>query len=254
MGAFTSLPGRTTSGEAFALNKGLQFVETELLITLDADTLLQKSAVRYLIARYLTAPVDVCAVAGTVLVRKQPGHVPHPHAGMGLFFAIVSIKRLQGLYQSTLVAQGAFSLYKKEAVRAIGGWPDAIGEDIVLTWRFFKSSWRVYFEPLAVAFTVVLSSFRHFARQRSRWARGMIEALKEIKPWYHPNMFAKFLTDLDLLVPFLDAVYTFAWIPGLLLALTGFFWIVGPYALFVLPLTLLSYSILYRFQKMYSVP
>lgn len=42
---------------------------------------------------------------------------------------ISSIKRLQGLYQGTLVAQGAYNLYKKE----VGGWPDAMGEDIVLT-------------------------------------------------------------------------------------------------------------------------
>ncbi len=43
------------------------------------------------------------------------------------------MKRMQGLFQSTLVAQGAFSVYRVDAVRAADGWPDAIGEDIVLT-------------------------------------------------------------------------------------------------------------------------
>ena len=33
--------------------------------------------------------------------------------------------------QQALVAQGAFSLYRTENVKRIGGWPDAIGEDIV---------------------------------------------------------------------------------------------------------------------------
>jgi cellulose synthase/poly-beta-1,6-N-acetylglucosamine synthase-like glycosyltransferase len=51
------------------------------------------------------------------------------------FLGIASVKRMQGLYQGTLVAQGAFSLYRTKALRAAGGWPDAIGEDIVLTWR-----------------------------------------------------------------------------------------------------------------------
>jgi biofilm PGA synthesis N-glycosyltransferase PgaC len=51
------------------------------------------------------------------------------------FLGIASVKRMQGLYQGTLVAQGAFSLYRTQALRAAGGWPDAIGEDIVLTWR-----------------------------------------------------------------------------------------------------------------------
>ena len=39
------------------------------MITLDADTLLHKSAVRYLVARIESAPSDVCAVAGAVLVK-----------------------------------------------------------------------------------------------------------------------------------------------------------------------------------------
>ena len=47
------------------------------------------------------------------------------------YLGIAAVKRLQGLFQSTLVAQGAFSIYRTERVRAIGGWPDAIGEDIV---------------------------------------------------------------------------------------------------------------------------
>lgn len=54
-------------GKFHALNKGLQHVSTDLMITLDADTLLHRSAVRYLIARIESAPVNVCAVAGAVL-------------------------------------------------------------------------------------------------------------------------------------------------------------------------------------------
>jgi poly-beta-1,6-N-acetyl-D-glucosamine synthase len=39
------------------------------------------------------------------------------------------------------------------------------------------------------------------------------------------------------------------WLPGLALAATGRCWIVGPYTLAVLPLTLLVNLILYRFQR-----
>ena len=46
---------------------------------------------------------------------------------------IASIKRSQAIWQATLVSQGAFSVYKRQAVVEAGGWPDAIGEDIVLT-------------------------------------------------------------------------------------------------------------------------
>jgi poly-beta-1,6-N-acetyl-D-glucosamine synthase len=237
------------AGKHFALNKGLQYVQTEYVITLDADTLLHKSAIRNLISRMKSAPKEVCAVAGAVLVRNSRENWLARIQEWDYFLGIASIKRLQGLYQGTLVAQGAYSLYKTEAIKAVGGWPDAIGEDIVLTWRFLQRNWRVYFEPTAIAFTDVPTTFIHFTRQRSRWARGMIEALKEIKPWQHPMIFTRYLTGCNFVMPYIDATYTFVWIPGFFAALFGIFWIVGPYTLFVLPVTLLSYFILYRYQK-----
>lgn len=169
-------------GKFHALNKGLQFVTTPYVITLDADTLLHPSAVRFLVSRIINSPDNVCAVAGSMLVRNSRASIWTRIQEWDYFLGIASIKRLQGLYQGTLVAQGAFSLYKTESVREVQGWPDAIGEDIVLTWRLLHRNWKVYFEPMAIAFTDAPTTLKHFAKQRSRWARGMIEGLTEIKP------------------------------------------------------------------------
>ena len=122
------------------------------------------------------------------------------------FLGIASIKRLQGLYQGTLVAQGAFSLYKTSVIKEVGGWLDAIGEDIVLTWSFLKNNSMVYFEPLAVAFTEVPASMKHLFRQRSRWARGMIEALNLVKPWKQPIGYVRYMTSINLIMPYLDFI------------------------------------------------
>jgi poly-beta-1,6-N-acetyl-D-glucosamine synthase len=236
-------------GKFHALNKGLKYVRTDYVITLDADTLIHKSAIRYLMARIESGPKDVVAVAGSVLVRNSRENIWTQIQEWDYFLGIASIKRLQGLYQGTLVAQGAFSLYKTKAIQEIGGWPDAIGEDIVLTWKLLERKNRVFFEPLAVAFTNVPSSMFHFIRQRSRWARGMIEGLREIKPWKQPQVYTKYLTGINLIMPFLDICYTFFWIPGFILAFFGYFWVVGPMTVFVLPLTIFSFGILYLYQK-----
>ena len=47
---------------------------------------------------------------------------------------------MQAAYNSALVAQGAFSAYWTDDLRAVGGWPDAIGEDIVLTWTLMDAA------------------------------------------------------------------------------------------------------------------
>ncbi|MET3195782.1 glycosyltransferase family 2 protein [Bacillus sp. OAE603] len=238
-------------GKFNALNTGLQYVQTPYVITLDADTLIHPSAVRYLVSRIKSSPEDVCAVAGSMLVRNSRETIWTKIQEWDYFLGIASIKRLQGLYQGTLVAQGAFSLYKTPCVQEVGGWPDAIGEDIVLTWRLLQKEWKVYFEPLAVAFTDAPSTLAHFAKQRSRWARGMVEGLKEIKPWQQPQVYTRYLTGINLLMLYLDLVYTLCWLPGLVLAFFGIHWIVGPMTLLVLPLTFVSYSILYLYQKHY---
>ncbi|MGG5254113.1 glycosyltransferase family 2 protein [Neobacillus sp. SM06] len=236
-------------GKFHALNHGLKLVRTPLVITIDADTLLHPSSIRYLVARINSSPDNVCAVAGSVLTKNSRENLWTKIQEWDYFLGIASIKRLQGLYQGTLVAQGAYSIYKTKQLREIGGWPNAIGEDIVLTWRLLEKKWKVYFEPLAVSFTEVPSSFRHFVRQRARWARGMIEGLHEVKPWKQPQMYVKYLTGINFLMPYLDLSYTLFWIPGLMLSFFGYFWIVGPMTLLVLPLTLISYSILYLYQR-----
>ncbi|WBL16758.1 glycosyltransferase family 2 protein [Sutcliffiella sp. NC1] len=236
-------------GKNFALNRALAMVDTPLIITLDADTILTKPAVRLLVSRLLSAPNEICAVAGSVLVRNSRKNFWTRIQEWDYFLGIASIKRLQGFYQGTLVAQGAFSLYKREALEKLGGWDDAIGEDIVLTWQMLQINCKVYFEPLAVAFTDVPETLVHFVRQRSRWARGMIEAFKRVKPWNQPSIFTKYLTGTNLIFPYLDVVYTFVWIPGLILAFFGYYYIVGATILFVLPLALLTNYTMYHYQR-----
>jgi poly-beta-1,6-N-acetyl-D-glucosamine synthase len=124
-----------------------------------------------------------------------------------------------------------------------------VDADIVLTWRLMRQGARVYYEPSAVAFTAAPSRLVHLARQRARWSRGMIEGIRSVRPWAQPRGLLRFLTAVGLLIPALDVAYTLVWLPGLVLAATGRYWIVGPYTLAVLPLTLVVNAILSRFQR-----
>jgi biofilm PGA synthesis N-glycosyltransferase PgaC len=121
----------------------------------------------------------------------------------------------------------------------VGGWPNKIGEDIVLTWALIRDGGRTIFEPTAVAFTDAPVRFWHFVRQRRRWARGMIEGLREhgTKLLRGRRLHAHAVA-ANCLFPYLDTVYTVAIPVGLALALTGNFLIVGPMTAAVLPISL----------------
>jgi poly-beta-1,6-N-acetyl-D-glucosamine synthase len=226
-------------GKAAALNLGLACASTPLIATVDADTLLVRSALRRIVTRLLVDPEGTVAVAGSVLVRNSRGGLVARMQEWDYQLGITAVKRQQALLGATLVAQGAFSLYRAPAMRVAGGWPDRIGEDIVATWALIEHGGRVAFEPTAVAFTTVPAGLRRFTIQRQRWARGMIEGLnthgasllRRRGLWVHS-------VAADAIFPFLDVTYTLAVPVGIVLAATGNFAIVGPMTLAVLPLNL----------------
>jgi biofilm PGA synthesis N-glycosyltransferase PgaC len=237
-------------GKANTLNAALETVTAPLLATIDADTLMMPYSLRRAVARLLCSPADTVAVAGAVLVRNSRDNMLTRAQEWDYFLGIATVKRGQSLLQGTLVAQGAFSIYDVTALRLAGGWPNRIGEDIVLTWRMLLQGGRSVFEPTAVAFTDVPSDWGAFARQRRRWARGMIEGLRDHGlgllgqfKFYSHSVAGNFL------FPFVDAMFTFAFIPGILLALTGNFAIVGPMTLLVLPLNAALGSVMLYHQR-----
>ncbi|MFN8169102.1 MAG: glycosyltransferase [Candidatus Nanopelagicales bacterium] len=236
-------------GKSHALNTALAGIDTPYVLTVDADTLLHPQALRRLVSRLESAPADTVAVAGAVLVRNSRTNLLTRMQEWDYYLGIQAVKRTQGLYQSTLVAQGAFSVYRTDAMKRIGGWPDAIGEDIVVTWRLMEGGDRVFYEPTAVAFTDAPTRVRHFMRQRARWARGMLEGLSAVPPWRQRRPMSGAIASIDLLIPLLDIGYGVLWLGGLVLALLGLPIIVGWWTLLVLPVTLLVYGLLRMWQS-----
>lgn len=237
-------------GKANALNRALFESKAWIVATVDADTLLMPESLRRATARLLLSPGDTVAIAGDVMVRNPRRNLLTRMQDWDYVLGIASVKRQQGLVRGTLVAQGAFSVYDARALRRQGGWPDMLGEDIVLTWSLLEHGGRVAYEPTAVAFTDVPGFLVDFSRQRRRWARGMIEGLRE----HGGSLIAKrkiysYAVGVNWGFPYLDFTFTFFWIPGLVLALTGNFMIVGPMTLAVLPLNALITTIMYRRQR-----
>jgi biofilm PGA synthesis N-glycosyltransferase PgaC len=181
-------------------------VTTPLVVTVDADTHLHPQSLARLVARVTSKPqgqhVSACAAAliaenpmATFVTRMQQWDYR---------LGINGVKRMQAAYNTALVAQGAFSAYRTSDLRAVGGWPDAIGEDIVLTWSMLGTRGLVQYEPVALGFTVVPEHLDRLLSQRSRWARGMLEGLRTHPPPRQPRVLAKLVAGIDYLVPALD--------------------------------------------------
>jgi poly-beta-1,6-N-acetyl-D-glucosamine synthase len=239
------------AGKHRALNAVLPTVTTPVVVTVDADTFLQKESLTYLAARLLDAPqgqhASACAGALVPAHPRATGVTRMQQWDYRL--GINGVKRMQAAYNSALVAQGAFSAYWTDDLRAVGGWPDAIGEDIVLTWAMMSERGIIQYEPVALGFTTVPEKLGRLLTQRSRWARGMFEGLRTHPPPTQPRILAKLVGSIDYLVPLLDIGVVFFWVPGVILLALGYPLIVGWWSILLLPLTLGIYGALRRWQE-----
>ncbi|HVX32325.1 MAG TPA: glycosyltransferase family 2 protein [Solirubrobacterales bacterium] len=109
---------------------------------------------------------------------------------------------------------------------------------------------RVGYERTAIAFTGAPEDLRHFSRQRRRWARGMIEGLRQYgAPLLCGGRSNAHAVLVDFAFPFIDGVYSIAFPIGLVLACFGNFAIVGPMTLAVLPLNVGLAAIMFHLSR-----
>ncbi|MEJ1095045.1 MULTISPECIES: glycosyltransferase [unclassified Pseudoxanthomonas] len=236
-------------GKSQALNRGLAETTQSLVITVDGDSYLRADALRKLVERFLSDPAGTVAVAGAVLVRNSRENWLTRSQEWDYFHGIAAVKRMQSMYHGTLVAQGAFSLYTRASLEQVGGWPECVGEDIVVSWALLKTGARIGYCEEACLFTKVPTELGQFARQRQRWSRGLMEAFaRHGNLLVKPRMTTLFIWWNLLFLP-LDLVYTLAFIPGVILALFGYYWIAGVMTLLVLPLAAIWNLIIFRVQS-----
>ena len=234
------------AGKAAALNRGLDEARFDIVVTLDADSMLYRDALSNLVERYLNDPPNTRAVAGTMLVRNSRKNWVTKAQEWDYFHGIAAIKRVQSLYQGTLVAQGAFSLYERAALVQVGGWVESVREDIVLTWAMLRNGWRVGHAEDALCFTNAPDNLAELVRQRQRWARGMLEAFRKFPDMLFKPRLSTMFVWWNLFFPWLDLAYTLFFIPGVILALFGIYWIAGPLTLALLPMAVGINYTMYR--------
>lgn len=195
---------KVKGGKSDALNAGINLSRYPLFCSIDADSIIEDNALLRVVKPFMEHPDETVAAGGIVRIANgcevRDGRVVQielPERPLAIFQVVEYLRAfLTGRVgwsaaQALLIISGAFGIYKKEEVVAIGGFaPDSETEDLELVVRLHehmlrqKRKYRVVFVPDPVCWTEVPESVRILRRQRKRWHRGLVRSL-----WRHKRMF-----------------------------------------------------------------
>jgi cellulose synthase/poly-beta-1,6-N-acetylglucosamine synthase-like glycosyltransferase/spore germination protein YaaH/peptidoglycan/xylan/chitin deacetylase (PgdA/CDA1 family) len=203
-------------GKAAALNNAMGHAQTEIVVTIDADTEIEPDAIRQLV-RHFSDP-QIGAVAGNVKVGNRSRWLTRWQA-LEYITSQNMEKRAFDLLNCITVVPGALGAWRKQAIEAAGGiTADTVAEDADLTVAIRRLGWRVSYEERAIAWTEAPETAGVLVRQRFRWTFGTLQSF-----WKHrdtlfrtkygtlgwialPNIFV-FQLVLPLVSPLIDLLF-----------------------------------------------
>jgi cellulose synthase/poly-beta-1,6-N-acetylglucosamine synthase-like glycosyltransferase/peptidoglycan/xylan/chitin deacetylase (PgdA/CDA1 family)/spore germination protein YaaH len=175
---------KKNAGKAEATNFGLLQTEAEIVVTVDADTIMHPKALSKIV-RHFERP-EVGAVAGNAKVGNRLNLLTRWQA-LEYIMGQNLDRRAFAMLNCICVVPGAIGAWRRGLVTALGGFPsDTLAEDTDLTLQILKHGSVICYEDEAIAFTEAPCTVPGFLRQRFRWVYGTLQAV-----WKHRHMFAR---------------------------------------------------------------
>jgi biofilm PGA synthesis N-glycosyltransferase PgaC len=173
------------TGKAGALNAGLRHASSEIIVTLDADTILIPETISRLV-RHLAADETgrLGAVAGVVRVGNRERNLLTRWQALEYLTQIGVERAAQDVMGAISIVPGACAAWRKTAIQEVGGYTEVtLAEDCDLSLSLHRAGWRVTQDDEAIAFTEAPETVDALLDQRTRWTFGSLQAI-----WKHRDL------------------------------------------------------------------
>ncbi len=172
---------RPNGGKAVAINHGFRFSRGEVIIIVDADSLVGKNTLVELVKPFKDP--EVAAVAGNIKVLNRMNWLTRCQA-LEYIASINIYRRALDIFGSVTVVPGALGAYRREALEGSGVYdPDTLVEDFDVTMKTLKTGKVVQASDSAIAYTEAPQTVGGLVKQRLRWYRGNFQSL-----WKHRDI------------------------------------------------------------------
>jgi cellulose synthase/poly-beta-1,6-N-acetylglucosamine synthase-like glycosyltransferase len=125
----------------------------------------------------------VGAVAGNVKVVNR-GNLWTRLQALEYIEGLNLARRAQGFLRVVNIIPGPIGVFRREALVRAGGYDtDTFAEDADMTLKLLTDGWHIVYEERAIAFTEAPESYIDLVKQRYRWTRGILQALRKRASW-----------------------------------------------------------------------
>ena len=173
-------------GKSRVMQSALAQLSTDLVMIVDADTMLSTTAAREIASVF--NQTHIVGATANIQVRNACSFLAKLQA-LEYASIIGLIKRANSVWGGLFTVSGAASCFRVSAVRAAGGFASpSITEDIEMSWRLQQRGGRIVYVPRAIAHVQVPETWSVLWRQRRRWSQGLTEVLRlHGKVWQSAN-------------------------------------------------------------------
>lgn len=166
-------------GKSEALNTGVKKSRHNFIVTIDADTSLDRRCLRR-----LTGPLadkSIGATTGTSRV-KNTDSILASFQNIEYHYNNLIRKSFSAVFNNSIWFFGAMACYRKDVLEKIGYFKkDTLTEDMDVALEIYKAGYRTFHSHNALCYTVVPETLRELYHQRSRWWMGTLQALNKNK-------------------------------------------------------------------------
>jgi poly-beta-1,6 N-acetyl-D-glucosamine synthase len=195
---------KTNGGKADALNTGIAVARGEFVMCMDGDTKLSRNALRAMI-RHFDDP-RVGGVAGNVRILNRENFLTKTQA-LEYIEGLAMVRKAQSFVRTVNIIPGPCAMFRKSVVRELGGYDlDTFAEDCDMTLKLVVAGWHIAYEPLAVAWVETPSRMLDLLKQRYRWTRGILQAMRKHRYVFKHPLKSGFLTSMTLWYMFFEGI------------------------------------------------
>lgn len=194
---------KENGGKYTALNFAISKAETELISCLDADSFVDREALKRMVPMFENK--EIMAVIPSVKIWKPRSilqHIQKVEYSWGIF-----LRRLLSSLNALYVTPGPFSVFRTRVFKELGGYKHAHHtEDMEMAMRMQKHGYKIVNSHSAFVYTVGPEKLKGLYKQRVRWTYGFLNNVID----YKDMLFNKKFGNIGMLVLPIATVSVFA--------------------------------------------